>query len=433
MTNGAKTTNERYDSWDDYFGRLEPVGKQTSRIWHGGDRDRSPTRGAPRVFASPVTAWYLNKKTGRLSAVKQPGYTYFPRQARKPYVVRPKDQKSMKPNPYWMNESETNVATGVFINTAADGTVTTVETTMGQWGGYKNLPGKAGVFTANDMNTLIGKLREQVSGPGFNAAVTLGEGSEAYNSIAKTISDVTAAVHFARKGNMRAACRSLGVEPLSRHKAQRNPLDLSAVKPLSERFLELQYGWLPLLSDVKSAADALSHHAAQDPPVTRKVKQRLKRTVDVDRDYAENVHRTTVSVQILYSCTESNTPSVPDALGLTDPLTVAWELVPYSFVIDWFLPVGDYLQARHFVGSLTGELVISEKVTEYQAINKVKSGNFSIVASHGRNYSKIVTFSRSIVPAAYFNVPLPGLKNPVSAVHSAVASALLLLQKEKRN
>jgi len=33
-------------------------------------------------------------------------------------------------------------------------------------------------------------------------------------------------------------------------------------------------------------------------------------------------------------------------LGLSRPLTSAWELVPYSFVIDWFVGVGDWLDAN---------------------------------------------------------------------------------------
>jgi hypothetical protein len=34
-----------------------------------------------------------------------------------------------------------------------------------------------------------------------------------------------------------------------------------------------------------------------------------------------------------------------ERLGLVNPLAVAWELVPLSFVFDWFLPVGDMLSA----------------------------------------------------------------------------------------
>jgi len=31
------------------------------------------------------------------------------------------------------------------------------------------------------------------------------------------------------------------------------------------------------------------------------------------------------------------------SLGMLNPMTVAWELVPFSFVWDWWNPVGDYL------------------------------------------------------------------------------------------
>lgn len=30
--------------------------------------------------------------------------------------------------------------------------------------------------------------------------------------------------------------------------------------------------------------------------------------------------------------------------GISNPALLAWELLPYSFVVDWFIPVGNYLQ-----------------------------------------------------------------------------------------
>lgn len=34
---------------------------------------------------------------------------------------------------------------------------------------------------------------------------------------------------------------------------------------------------------------------------------------------------------------------LPGRFGLLNPLSVAWELMPLSFVADWFLPIGSYL------------------------------------------------------------------------------------------
>lgn len=39
-------------------------------------------------------------------------------------------------------------------------------------------------------------------------------------------------------------------------------------------------------------------------------------------------------------------------LGLLNPLQVAWETVPFSFMLDWLLPVGDFLEALDAVRGL---------------------------------------------------------------------------------
>lgn len=40
----------------------------------------------------------------------------------------------------------------------------------------------------------------------------------------------------------------------------------------------------------------------------------------------------------------TNWKLVSQALGLTSPLSTTWELIPFSFVLDWFIPVGDALK-----------------------------------------------------------------------------------------
>lgn len=55
-------------------------------------------------------------------------------------------------------------------------------------------------------------------------------------------------------------------------------------------------------------------------------------------------------------------------LGLDDPLGLIWELTPYSFVVDWFLPVGQWLSSFRSIKGLTFQ------------------GGYTYVKSQGRGY-----------------------------------------------
>lgn len=43
--------------------------------------------------------------------------------------------------------------------------------------------------------------------------------------------------------------------------------------------------------------------------------------------------------------------------GLTDPASIVWERIPYSFVVDWFLPIGNFLQSRALAQAVKGTFV----------------------------------------------------------------------------
>jgi hypothetical protein len=41
-------------------------------------------------------------------------------------------------------------------------------------------------------------------------------------------------------------------------------------------------------------------------------------------------------------------------MGLADPRNVLWELTPWSFVVDWFIPIGTYLNQLSVIPHLKG-------------------------------------------------------------------------------
>jgi hypothetical protein len=98
--------------------------------------------------------------------------------------------------------------------------------------------------------------------------------------------------------------------------------------------------------------------------------------------------KTNVRAYSLYYVAASGFQSVRD-YGLTDLSQAAWELMPYSFVADWFIPVGKWLEA---ISPKLGIITLAEGYT-VESTTEVKRS----VASHsaGTGSSK-VTRSGSI-------------------------------------
>jgi len=76
-----------------------------------------------------------------------------------------------------------------------------------------------------------------------------------------------------------------------------------------------------------------------------------------------------------------------NSLGLINPLTVAWERMPWSFVVDWFIPVSTFLQALSatigldfFTGSVTYRTFGKTKGAWPFLISTVPSRNWAIEA-----------------------------------------------------
>jgi hypothetical protein len=123
--------------------------------------------------------------------------------------------------------------------------------------------------------------------------------------------------------------------------------------------------------------------------------------------------------------------------GLINPLEIAWEILPWSFVIDWFIPVGDWLSSQ-----------TSDCGLEFRTgTRKVKLvGRFTIGNSQhptSSNPDQTGSFTGSLLGSfdgfavdrkvleELPDVPLPVIKNPWSWSHG-VESVALAVQRLKR-
>lgn len=220
-------------------------------------------------------------------------------------------------------------------------------------------------WTAADDYALYSALEEQYDMGDFNAGIFAGEIGKTADMIADRARQLARAGLAAKRGNFARAAQILGGgrRTGTRHPAGRKPpKDVSNPdgQRVSDGWLELQYGWLPVIRDVYSLSDTISKI---DKPRTKRIVARHNIRLKPIHTYYYSSSATSgggrYGKQIVAYITE-DIPSWPEALGLTDPELIAWELTPFSFVADWFIPIGGWLQARAFAQRAKGKFVLTE-------------------------------------------------------------------------
>lgn len=277
------------------------------------------------------------------------------------------------------------------------------------------------ILSANDELTLLSRLSEQVKGHNFNLAVSAAEGKKTVGMVASAVSSVGGAILDIKKGRFESAARRFGVKPRSSRLSE---------KDVAGRWLELQYGWLPLLSDVYESAKA--YESLTSGPRSSRLSVSISRKGTKNTSVSPTNWTCNCLVderwRIVYEMSEMM--SAPRSLGLTDPLTVAWELIPYSFVVDWFIPVGSYLENLNTIPTLRGRFM-TIKVRNVQG-SAVRVSNplinwVTIPTSH--HSSKY--FTRSV--STSLSVPKPGIESlPDAMSPSRIWNALALVVQRIR-
>lgn len=206
-------------------------------------------------------------------------------------------------------------------------------------------------YSNNDKLAIMSKLIERVKSHDFNLAVNAAQGRQLVDMVASNLRKMTRSLVALKRGDFATAARQLGVS--TKKKSALKTTDISG------RWLELQYGWLPSLSDTFEAAKAFE--AISNGPRTMRVSSAKKRSRTTTESngivlWGWDSHSSyRISVEL------AEEMEAERQLGLTDPLSVVWELTPYSFVLDWFLPIGEYLSVLAQIPYLKGRFLITER------------------------------------------------------------------------
>jgi len=257
--------------------------------------------------------------------------------------------------------------------------------------------------------------------------VMLAESVKTANHLAKTGFDLWNAYRAARRGSWNEVGKILFPSGSRIMNRGRHAKGHAIGKDVSSRWLEYQYGWLPLMSDMKSLYDVLgeglqnalllhSHHTAK-----------TDKSLSGTRVNGTSTLTTDGKVDLMVKCKITGQLSAAAArnasrLGLTNPATIAWELVPFSFVVDWSIPVGNVLEALQATRGTT--FVGGSYTVASQAAMKLE---------YRQNWTNIVQlpqgewFKYQMERTPYSSFPTPSLyaKSPFSTSHIVSAVALL--------
>lgn len=276
-------------------------------------------------------------------------------------------------------------------------------------------------FTSNDDLNLLSKIAETARQHSFNLAVSGAELGQTLGMIKSRCVAVLGAMRAARRGDLHGAARIL--LPGSKKRKFKST-------DVSSQWLELQYGWLPLLGDIYAGMQYIASKTqgprmfAFDVQKTIGVKSQVSNSELIYSIIANG--SVTRKYRVLYTEVLSEARS----LGLLNPWSVLWEKTPWSFVVDWFIPVGTYLDTISILPHLNATLCRTDFARASASYNAppFRVDGIYILKGGGVQYDATRLKRYAPTPASRRSVPYPSLnmlEKALSIGHVRNATALI--------
>lgn len=339
-------------------------------------------------------------------------------------VSKPISARRPKPSDLFANSTSRKVVTSLTEYTYgslsnAPYNQYTLVAPMSYWTGISPNPSISEPTVAS-FASLDNKVRAGIKSQNVNLANSLAEYGQTSNLLLNAARDILRTFHSLRSGRpIRDFVSMLG-----------NPETRNA-RRLSNRWLEYQYGWKPLMSDVYGSAEALAKNVQTGVYLYRSVTE--SSSANSTTPYVLGPIFTEVDlsmkVRVRYKISDSGVKTLSE-LGFTNPLSVAWEVIPWSFVIDWFVPVGNYLSGLDALTGVTDLRVLRSyryQVNAFQALNYSGGGQTFSPCPTGKYKGEITCRF-----AGSDTLSFGSLRYEPSLTKTKLANAIALLRQLKR-
>lgn len=248
-------------------------------------------------------------------------------------------------------------------------------------------------------NSAYQRFVSKAQGDVASLGITLAERQKSLDMIAKRgqqLADLLYVIRKKRLPRLRKKSSSVTRPGKPGRKRGREPEKDEALKGVANFWLETSFGWIPLIQDVYNACQVLSSEVK-----SRYVKvssAKFHPLVDYFQPITGSSFRGFRTAEwngtISTRCgalvrVENPNLLLANRLGLLNPAEVLWDLVPFSFVVDWFANIGKFL------GSLTSLIGLS--ISEPWCSTRVQIS----ADGHYRETNNTTVFGYRILSRAY--------------------------------
>lgn len=286
---------------------------------------------------------------------------------------------------------------------------------------------------ANVKNAAISKLKGQQ----LNVVMLLKDRRETLTGLHDRLKSLLSAVRHARRGDLvrsantlRKWWRSRTPGVINKYRAVNDKIG----KPLASMWLELQFLHMQVIAD----ANGIIKELESDPQVGFLHGRSGLSESRVDHvrvgGYTWNpygflecdIKREHIVYAQISALPDLAFLTSASRLGVTNPLYVVWDSVPLSFVADWVLPVGQYLNGFDALLGMTfkgAHIGLLEKTTVMNAVTAPPPG-YSLSGKYDIQVQVPKSFTRALTDQF---PDMPELRNPLSGLAWKAATTAALL------